>query len=267
MFHSVTICGKNSWSDYHMVPVEGIYLPPPPDLKTTTIELKAADGKIDISTLLTGYPTFNNRTGTLSYFVLDPYDYDSFAEVGGSFNPDDYPSDYDVFTQIMNDLHGQYGKMVFEDDPLWEYEGRFTISGFDSNQIRKNIQINYDVKPYKLKRESTSITVNGAGGDPLEWTVYPSSGDLGPDQLGYCPTNPRITVSGLSDDTTCRIRIWKPSDSGTYIANEKYYTDRVIGPNVSNQTFAELLFYKRCRLCVLGPSTASVTFAFNQGRF
>ena len=50
MYHSVTINGKNTWTDYHMVPVDGIYLPPPPNQKITTIDLKAADSNIDIST-------------------------------------------------------------------------------------------------------------------------------------------------------------------------------------------------------------------------
>ena len=267
MFHSVTICGKNSWTDYHMVPVDGIYLPPPPSLKETTIDLKAADGSIDISTLLTGYPVFSNRTGSLSYYLLEPTDYDCYADVGGSNNPDDRPSAYEVFSQIMADIHGQYGKMYFEDDPLWEYEGRFTVESYDTTQLRRNIVINYNVSPYKLRREATSYTLNGLGGDPAVWNYYPASGGLTPSELGYKPTNPAITITGLPSATTCKIRIWKPSSNGTYVAGDQYYIDRTLGPDISNKVYAEFLFYKNCRFCFLGPEGSSATFTYNQGRF
>ncbi|MBO7451830.1 MAG: hypothetical protein J6U54_15910 [Clostridiales bacterium] len=246
--------------------MDGIYLPPPPELKTQEIELVAADSKIDISTLLTGYPVFQNRTGSLTYYLLEPADYDSFANVGGTQNVDDFPSAYDVYTQLMCDLHGQYGKMYFEDDPEWEYEGRFTIDSFDFD-LRRSVTINYDVKPYKMKREVSSYTLNGLGGDPITWNYYPSSGGLTPSELGYRPTNPSITITGLQSDETCKIRIWKPDSAGNYTAATQYYIDRIIGGNETNKVYAEFLFYKNCRFCFLGPSGSSATFTFNQGRF
>lgn len=261
MFHSVTICGKNSWTDYHMVPVEGIYLPAPPELKTSTIELKAADGKIDISTLLTGYPVFNNRSGELNYYILNPTDYEAYAEVGGTQNPDDLPTPYDVFSQIMCDLHGQYGKMYFEDDPLWEYEGRFTVSSYDTNQLRRNVQIKYDVKPYKIKRQSYSVTLNPLAADTWAYT------DLEEDTLGYMPNNPAVTVAGLGSEETGTVRILFPGSGQNPYSNPARTIDHVTGVNITNKTWADFLFYRKARLAYKGPTTSSATFTFNQGRF
>lgn len=262
MFHSVTICGKNSWTDYHMVPVDGIYLPPPPELKVTTIDLKAADGKIDISTLLTGYPVFNNRTGSLTYYILNPYDYSEYAEVGGTYSLDDFPSAYDIFSQVMADIHGQYGKMYFEDDPDWEYEGRFTVSEYATTEIRRSITINYDVKPYKIKRgEPTSISLTSLSADVWAYN------DLEPDILGYMPNNPAVTITGLQDGDVGTVRILYPSSGQNPYSDPARTIDISTGVNVTDKTWANFLFYKRARLAYKGPAGSSATFKFNQGRF
>ncbi|MBO7449028.1 MAG: hypothetical protein J6U54_01555 [Clostridiales bacterium] len=267
MYHSVTINGKNTWTDYHMVPVDGIYLPPPPNQKITTIDLKAADSNIDISTMLTGYPVFENRTGDLDYYILEPTDYEAYAEVGGTQNVGDWPTPYEIFSQILGDIHGQSGSMYFEDDPLWEYRGRFHVSSFETNGLRRRVNISYDVKPYKyLRGTPTSYTVvstNVSGETPTIWNY---TGALTPTELGIMPNNPSVTINDLPSGSTCKIRIWKPDASGNYTAGSQYYIDKEIG-TVTNQTWAEFLFYRNCKLCFLGPADSSATFTFTPGRF
>lgn len=253
MFHSVTINGKNTWDDYHMVPVEGIYVPDPPEQKVTTIDLKAANGLIDVSTLLTGYPVFNNRQGDLQYYILEPSDVAMYAEVGGSQNNLDYPSAYEAYSMLLNDIHGQTGTMFFEDDPLWEYKGKFTVTSFVTNALRRTVIIHYEVAPYKTKRTATTKSISGTGSF--------SYLTLGPDELGTMPNNPIVTISGLPSATTCQVQIVYPP----YTNTAKTIT-KTIGVNTSVR-YADFLFYKNAKLGFNGPSGSTATFTFNPGRF
>lgn len=253
MFHSVTINGKNSWTDYHMVPVEGIYLPPSPEQKITTIDLKASNGTIDISTLLTGYPVFNNRQGDLQYYILEPSDYGSFAEVGGTQNIEDLPSAYEVYSQILEDIHSTTGTMYFEDDPQWEYKGKFTVTSFSTVGLRRNVTIHYEVYPYKYYREQSTYTIDGAGAETWQYIT------LGKDELGTMPNNPIVTVAGLGSDVTGTSCIWYPPYT---------QSSRRIEKTTGNITFkaADFLFYKEAKLGFAGPVGSSATFSFYKGR-
>ena len=46
-------------------------------------------------------------------------------------------------------IHGQKMKMILEDDPLYYYEGRFSVNAWRSDQHYSVITIDYDVGPYK----------------------------------------------------------------------------------------------------------------------
>ena len=47
---------------------------PPPGLKFVFEDLPGSDGGIDYTDTLTGYPLFNNITGTWTFYVLNQYD-------------------------------------------------------------------------------------------------------------------------------------------------------------------------------------------------
>lgn len=262
MFHSVTINGKNSWDDYHMVPVDGIYLPPPPEQKITTIDLKTGDGVVDVSTILTGYPVFNNRSGSLKYYLLEPSDIAQYAEVGGSQNINDMPSAYDVYSQIMADIHGQSGEMFFEDDPNWVYKGRFSVNAFEF-AVRRAITINYNVQPYKIARTAyTSRQFVGLGESSWDYI------DLTPAQLGYMPVNPKVTITGnFSPGDSVKVQIMYPPYGGS---SPKTIT-KTLTTTYTNQQWPEFIAYKNARFAFQASSDSGknfkAVFSFNQGRF
>ena len=137
MYHSITIGSKNTWDDWHLIP-SSRPLFNPPTVKTNTVDIPGGDGVLDLSTALAGRPTYNNRTGSWTFYVENGF------------------KDWSVlYSEIMVYLHGQTFKAFLEDDPSYYYEGRFSVNAWKSDKDYSQITIDYDVGPYK-KNSSTN---------------------------------------------------------------------------------------------------------------
>ena len=137
MYHSITFGGKNTWDDWHLVPSSRPVIAPP-DVKSKTVDIPGADGELNLTELLNGRPTYQNRTGSIEFIVVNDY------------------WDWDVaYSTIMNYLQGKSMKMVLEDDPAYYYEGRFAVSEWRSDKSWSLITIDYNVYPYKKDLSST----------------------------------------------------------------------------------------------------------------
>nr|DAI45349.1 MAG TPA: distal tail protein [Caudoviricetes sp.] len=133
MYHSITIGTKNTWDDWHLIPASRPFFTPP-KVKTNTVDIPGGDGVIDLTEVLAGRPTFNNRSGSWNFYV------DS-----------DYKPWFSLYSEIMTYLHGQKMRAVLEDDPLYYYEGRFSVNTWKTEQNWSQITINYDVEPFKYE--------------------------------------------------------------------------------------------------------------------
>ena len=104
-------------------------------MKTVYIDIPGADGQIDLTESLSGYPTYQNREGSLEFIVANGYR-ESWAQ---------------GFSQFANWLHGKQLRVVLDDDPEYFYEGRFKLNEWKSNNdgTWSNITIDYNLKPYK----------------------------------------------------------------------------------------------------------------------
>ena len=131
MYHSITIGGKNTWDDWRLVPASRPVFNPPAQ-KVKTLEIPGGDGVIDLSQSLTGYPVYQNRTGSIEFIVMN-----------------DFKPWHMAYADIMDYLHGQKLRAVLEDDPEYFYEGRFTVNVWKSEKDWSRIIIDYDVGPYK----------------------------------------------------------------------------------------------------------------------
>lgn len=131
MYHSITFGEKNTWEDWRLVPASRPVFNPPAQ-KTKLLEIPGGDGVIDLSQALTGYPVYQNRTGSVEFIVMN------------GFKPW-----HMAYSDIMDYLHGQTLRAVLEDDPEYFYEGRFTVNAWKSEKDWSRIVINYDVGPYK----------------------------------------------------------------------------------------------------------------------
>lgn len=131
MYHSVTFGDKNTWDDWRLVPASRPVFNPPAQ-KVTTLEIPGGDGVIDLSQSLTGYPVYQNRTGSIEFIVMN-----------------DFKPWHMAYSDIMDYLHGQRLRAILEDDPEYFYEGRFVVNNWKSEKDWSRITIDYDVGPYK----------------------------------------------------------------------------------------------------------------------
>lgn len=135
MYHSIYFGDKNTWDDWHIVSSSRPVLAPPTQ-KTKYVDIPGADGVLDLSTSLTGYPVYNNREGSFEFLVMNGY------------------KDWTVlYSEIMEHLHGQKMRLVLEDDPGYFYEGRFSVNEWKSSHPWSTLSINYNVGPYKWSKE------------------------------------------------------------------------------------------------------------------
>ena len=131
MYHSITIGEKNTWDDWHLIPTSRPLFNPP-KLKENYVDIPGGDGVLDMSTALTGRPTYENRTGSWTFAVQNGF------------------KDWAVlYSEIMAYLHGQKHRAILEDDPAYYYEGRFTVNQWKSDKNWSQIVIDYNVGPYK----------------------------------------------------------------------------------------------------------------------
>ena len=124
----------NTWDDWHLVPTSRpVFQQGEP--KTTYIDIPGADGHIDLTEVLTGYPTYQNREGSVEFIVMNGY-----RQVWAA-----------GFSNFANWLHGKKIRVVLDDDPDYFYEGRFKLTNWNSNNdgTWSNVTLDYNLKPYK----------------------------------------------------------------------------------------------------------------------
>lgn len=138
MYHSITLGSKNTWDSWHLIP-KSRPLVNPPRPKTNYVDIPGGNGQIDLTENLTGKPTYENRTGSWTFI----------AENG--FKPWS-----ELYSEIMAHLHGRAMRATLEDDPSYFYEGRFSVSGWDSGANYSTITIDYNLNPYKWSAHSST---------------------------------------------------------------------------------------------------------------
>jgi hypothetical protein len=113
----------------------------PPAVKTVYIDIPGANGKIDMTEALAGYPLYDNREGSFEFIVANGY---RASWIGG-------------YQKFANWLHGKDLRCVLDDDPSFYYEGRFSIDNWTSNNdgTWSNVTFNYNVKPFKYSINSS----------------------------------------------------------------------------------------------------------------
>lgn len=131
---------KNTYYDWHLVPLSRPVINPPQQ-KTYIIDIPGANGSIDLSESITGYPIFENRTGTIEFAVLNDME----------------EWDY-IFNKITKYFNGRKLRMIFDDDSDYYYVGRFSLAEWKSNNngTWSTINLDYNLEPYKLFRQSST---------------------------------------------------------------------------------------------------------------
>ncbi len=132
--HSVYFDNFNSWDEWHMIPTARPSIVTPAMVENT-VDVPGMNGSLDLSEALTGYPLYENRSGSITFMFLNGFG--NWVERKDS---------------IMSKLHGKYMKLTLSDDPNYYYEGRITCGDWSTNKDMSSIDINYNVKPYAIHR-------------------------------------------------------------------------------------------------------------------
>lgn len=226
MYHSISfISGStemNTWDDWHLIPSSRPVFNPP-KVKTQYVDIPGGNGQLDLTEILTGYPLYENRTGSIEFYVENGH-----AEWD------------DLYSQIMNYLHGKHMTAYLEDDPGFVYEGRFTVNSWKSDKWWSTITIDYDVYPYKRERFSSledwlwdpfdfetgvireykNLTINGSLTVVIGGT--------------YEPVSPTITVT----DRTSELTLSVSGHKYTLQDGENYIYDIVVKDTDVNFVFS-----------------------------
>lgn len=121
----------HTWEDWFLIPSSRPVVAMPA-VRTKSVEIPGLQGQVDLSEVLTGYVTYNNRSGSLN-FIVDNDHRDWTASI----------------ESIAQKIHGQRLKMILLDDMEYYYEGRFALNEWKSEAQNSSIVINYDLGPFK----------------------------------------------------------------------------------------------------------------------
>ena len=134
MYHSLIISGKNTWDEWHLVPTSRPIVNPP-KVRTQYIDLPGGNGFIDLTELLTGGPTYGSRTGSWAFIAHPDYHRTEPWNV--------------KYQDILAYVHGKAHQIILEDDPAYYYEGRLSVNQWQSGQNWSQVQIDYELQPFK----------------------------------------------------------------------------------------------------------------------
>lgn len=129
----------NTWDDWGLVGSSRPTIAPPKPV-TNLIKIVGATKFYNASEILTGYPTYESRTGSIEFIVLN------------NWNKPDAKRWIDIYNEVCEYLHGHELCCVLEDEPEYYYTGVFSVNEFKSGEYNSNIVIDYELQPYKYNR-------------------------------------------------------------------------------------------------------------------
>lgn len=112
----------------------------PPKVKTSIVNIKGADGILDLSEALNGDVIYDNRDIKLTFSLMDMREYST------------------LISKISNAIHGKKVKLRFTIDDEYYYEGRAQISQWESSKNIGKIVVNVNADPFKYRLYETSNT-------------------------------------------------------------------------------------------------------------
>lgn len=136
MYHSIIIRvdGRfvNTWDDWHLIPSSRPVIAPPQE-RTNFVTVGGRDGVLDFSQTLSGRPVFDNRSGSIEFYVENDYwDWET------------------AYTTICETLQGKRIKMALEDNPSHYYEGLLYVDKWTSDKGHSKISLKYNLHPTML---------------------------------------------------------------------------------------------------------------------
>lgn len=136
--YGVTFNGLHSFRNYQLLPTSAPVITPP-EVKTHYIDVPGADGSLDLTEALTGYPTYGDRKGTFSFQF--------YAPKSEWFN---------IYNDIVHDLNGKSADVILDEDAQYYYKGRLTVGIPTFDKHKATIQITGIFSSNKYAQDSYS---------------------------------------------------------------------------------------------------------------
>lgn len=124
---------QNTAEDWVMAPSSRPVVTVPP-VNVHSISVPGGNGELDLTTSLTGFPTYGNRTGSFEFIVMN------------DIRP--WTVTYDM---LLGYMQGRAMQMIAYDEPNYYYEGRMSLNAMKSDQHNSQITIDYSFKPFKME--------------------------------------------------------------------------------------------------------------------
>lgn len=136
MYHSIIIRvdGKyiNTWSDWHLIPSSRPVIAAAME-RTKFVTVGGRSGVLDYSQTLSGRPVFDDRTGSIEFYVENDYwDWET------------------AYVTICETLQGKRVQLALEDNPAHYYEGLLYVDKWASDKGHSKINLKYDLHPTML---------------------------------------------------------------------------------------------------------------------
>lgn len=143
MINDVIFNGISAREDWNIVLTNTVI--PLPKVKTSIVDIKGADGTLDLSEVLCGDVVYGNRDIKLTFDMMDL---------------SNYPK---LISDISNQIHGKKVKIMFTNDDEYYYNGRCQISQCECNRNVGKLVMNITADPFKYRLYETveNYVVNG----------------------------------------------------------------------------------------------------------
>lgn len=124
-----------------------------PEPKTITVDIKGADGLLDLSEAASGDIRYNNRTLKLTFGLMNVTNYE------------------EQLTNIANIIHGRMVKVILTADDNYYYSGRAIINKWECKKRKGTIVITIDAYPFKVNVRDITRTFNIANDGTISFNV------------------------------------------------------------------------------------------------
>lgn len=126
-------------------------------VKEHYIDIPGANGGLDLTESLTGFPLYDYIEGSFEFTILNDR---TLVIVNDScVKTKEIEISWEVLNRDIREfLNGKQRYMMLEDDPSWYYYGRFTVEKYDSSDY-SNSKITITYKVYPFKKLSTYYSI------------------------------------------------------------------------------------------------------------
>lgn len=144
------------WERWGLIPKDGRLSVTTPEPRYDFIDIPGATSALDISTVTSQYPTYQNRNGSWSFrFIRHP-------NLGNK-------TWHQIRSELLNFIHGRLCEIELKEDIdfistryttensenepqnlYYRYRGRLSLTSWDSNEHETEVIISYNLLPYKL---------------------------------------------------------------------------------------------------------------------